>query len=66
MKRKDLFPDELPDIREEVKRLVAEPDLWLDAPHQHLGGKTPNELIAQGDEQPVRDLLGGIKYGVMT
>jgi uncharacterized protein (DUF2384 family) len=44
----------------------VDPDLWLDTPHQHLGGKTPNELIASGEVQPVRDLLRGIKYGVMT
>ena len=60
MKRQDLFPDELPDIREEVKRLVVDPDLWLDTPHQHLGGKTPNELMGSGEVQPVRDLLRGI------
>ena len=66
MKRKDLFPDEIPDIREEVKRLVVDADLCLDTPHQHLGGKTPNEVMASGEVQAVRDLLRGIKYGVMT
>ena len=66
MQRKDLLPDETPDILEEVKLLVAEPNLWLDTPHQLLGGKTPNEVIAQGDTQRVRDLLRAIKYGVMT
>ena len=66
MKRQDLFLDEVPDIREEVKRLVTDPALWLDTPHQHLGGKTPNEVMASGEVQPVRDLLRGIKYGVMT
>ena len=66
MKRKDLFPDELPDIREEVKRLVVDADLWFNTPHQHLGGKTPNEVMASGEVQAVRDLLRGIKYGVMT
>ena len=66
MKRQDLLPDELPDLREEVKRLVADPELWLDTPHELLGGRTPNEVITQGDPQHVRDLLRAIKYGVMA
>lgn len=66
MKRQDLLPDEMPDLREEVKRLVADPDLWLDTPHELLGGQTPNEVIMQGDPQRVRDLLRAIKYGVMA
>jgi hypothetical protein len=66
MKRQDLLPDELPDLREEVKRLVADPELWLDTPHELLGGRTSNEVIAQGDRQRVRDLLRAIKYGVMA
>jgi hypothetical protein len=66
MKRQDLLPDETPDLREEVKRLVADPDLWLDTPHELLGGWTPNEVIVQGDPQRVRDLLRAIKYGVMA
>ena len=66
MKRQDLLPDEIPDLREEVKRLVADPELWLDTPHELLGGQTPNEVIMQGDPQRVRDLLRAIKYGVMA
>ena len=56
----------LPQFREEVKRLVTDPDLWLDTPHEILGGRTPNEVIARGDPQRVRDLLRAIKYGVMA
>lgn len=66
LKRTDLLPDETPDLREEVKRVVADPDLWLDTPHELLGGRTPNEVIAQGDPQRVRDLLRAIKYGGMA
>lgn len=66
MQRKDLLPDETPDIFEEVKRLIAEPHLWLDTPHELLGGKTPNEVMEEGGTQRVRDLLRAIKYGVMT
>jgi Protein of unknown function (DUF2384) len=66
MKRNDLLPDEMPDVREEMKRVVADPDLWLDTPHELLGGRTLNEVIAQGDAQRVRDLLRTIKYGAMA
>ncbi|ETX08112.1 MbcA/ParS/Xre antitoxin family protein [Candidatus Entotheonella palauensis] len=66
MERKALLPDETPDILEEVKDLVADPNLWLNAPHELLGGKTPKEVMAQGGTQRVRDLLRAIKYGVMT
>lgn len=66
MKRNDLLPDEMPDLHEEVKRVVADPDLWLDTPHELLGGRTPNEVITQGEAQRVRDLLRAIKYGVMA
>jgi hypothetical protein len=66
MKRQDLLPDGTPDLREEVKRLVADPEIRLDTPHEFLGGRTPNEVMAQGDPQRVRDLLRAIKYGVMV
>ena len=66
MHRKDVWPDEAPDVREEAKRIVADPDLWLVSPHEFLGGCSPKELLEQGKEQPVRDLLRAIKYGVMT
>jgi hypothetical protein len=31
-----------------------------------LGGRSPKELLEQGEVQPVRDLLRAIKHGVMT
>jgi hypothetical protein len=53
-------------LRDEAKRVVADPDLWLATPHEFLGGRSPSEMFEEGNDQAVRDLLRAIKYGMMT
>jgi hypothetical protein len=55
------LPDEQ-SIEDEARLMFAEPDLWMSQEHPMLGGRTPRECIADGDEQPVWDLLRSIKY----
>jgi hypothetical protein len=60
----DLFPDELPDLRDEVKRIFDDPDLWLDTPHKSLGWRKPRDLLGTEDEYRVRDIIRRIKHGI--
>lgn len=39
------FPDEAIKIRDYVKQVVPEPEVWLTTPHELLGGQTPQALI---------------------
>ena len=55
--------------RDEVSAVVLEPDLWLRAPHEALGGREPSELLNSGlenDEQRVQDLLDSLKHGLFS
>ena len=61
-----LLPGEEADIRKEIATLVAEPDRWLEAPNDQLGGLKPKDLIGTAREQLLRDLLRAIKYGIPT
>ena len=60
----ELFPDELPDLREEVKRIFDDPDLWLDTPNSRTRGEKPRDLIGTENEWIVRDLIRRIKHGI--
>lgn len=58
-----------PDLDKDIETLAGEvfedPQAWLDAPHQLLGGDSPRELMRQqpDSERIVRALLEGIKHG---
>ena len=39
-----LFADESADLKHEVARIVADPEVWLHTPHAHLGGESPINL----------------------
>jgi hypothetical protein len=54
------------DIETEARKMFAAPDEWMGRPHPLLGGQSPEECIAFGDEQAVRDLLRGIIYTGQT
>jgi len=62
----ELFEDELRDVREEVKRVVADPERWSDMPNDQLGGRKPRDLIGTEDEYQLRDLIRAIKHGMPT
>lgn len=50
----------------EAREVLADPDLWIDTPHEQLGGLAPSELIDRGVIAPVRDLLRAIRQGDFT
>ena len=60
-----LFADESADLHHEVARIVADPEVWLQTPHTHLGGESPIRLIGTPQEQRLRDLLRAIKHGML-
>jgi len=45
--------------------VVADPEVWLQTPHTHLGGESPIRLIGTPQEQRLRDLLRAIKHGML-
>lgn len=57
-----LLPDEDPDIRQEAGKFFANPDEWLDTPNPNLAGRTPNDFVKDGHDEPVRNLLRSLKY----
>ena len=61
-----LFADESADLTHEVARIVADPEVWLQTPHAHLGGESPITLIGTPEEQRLRDLLRAIKHGMVS
>ncbi len=60
-----LFADESADLKHEVARIVADPEVWLHTPNMHLGGESPIDLIGTPEEQRLRDLLRAIKHGML-
>lgn len=62
----NLLPDEDSDIREEVKKVIQEPDRWLQSPSSILGGLAPAELIGTPDEMLLRELVRSLKHGVIS
>lgn len=62
-----LLEGEEPKIYDELKKLVKDPDKWLDQPNDQLGGKRPRDFLGSPEqEKPLRDLLRGIKHGMPT
>ena len=61
-----LFADESADLKHEVARIAADPEVWLHTPNAHLGGESPITLIGTPQEQRLRDLLRAIKHGMVS
>jgi hypothetical protein len=49
-------------LADEASQIFADPDEWMRREHPMLGGRSPQDFIDAGDEQPVWDLLRNIKY----
>jgi hypothetical protein len=61
-----LLPGEKADIREDVAKLIPDPEKWLDSPHSQLAYLRPRDLIGTDREIVLRDLLRAIIYRLMT
>ncbi|MGD0429483.1 MAG: hypothetical protein ABSA58_00190 [Acetobacteraceae bacterium] len=48
-------------IELEAEAIFENPEVWLDASHPMLGGKSPREFIGTPNEQAVWDLLRTIR-----
>jgi hypothetical protein len=53
-----------PTIRELAVEHLQHPDEWLDHPHPQFGGRTPNEMIAAGHEDKIRNLFFCLEHGL--
>ena len=51
-------------IRELAVEYLQHPDEWLDHPHPLFDGRTPNEMIAAGREDMVRNLFFCYSHGM--
>lgn len=54
------------DVEQAARELFAEPEQWLNAPNERLGGEAPADLIARGKTEPVRNLLDSIRHGMFS
>jgi hypothetical protein len=61
-----ILQDESQDILEDVSQVFPDPNAWLDAPNNSLGGARPRDLIGTERERELRDLLRGIRDGITT
>jgi hypothetical protein len=50
------------DLIDEARQIFADADEWMNQEHPLLGGRTPRQCVAEGDEQLVWDLLRNIRY----
>jgi hypothetical protein len=64
--KSDLFEDELPDVKEELKLILGDPEPWLDTPNEYFGGRKPREVLGTGEEIHLRNLIRRIKHGMPT
>ena len=60
------FADESADLTQDVARIVADPEVWRQTPHGHLGGESPITRIGTPEEQRLRDLIRAIKHGMVS
>jgi hypothetical protein len=61
-----LLEGESPDVMDEVRKVLPDPEAWLDSPNDSLGGEKPRDLIRTEREREVRYLLRGIEDGITT
>ena len=59
-------PDERADLESLIAEVVADPDQWMDAPNDQLGGYKPRELVGTEREGQLRDLARAIKNGMFS
>lgn len=57
---------DLTSMENEIRLLVPDYDVWLDAPHERLGGITPRESIGTSKELDLRRLLRAVVQGMPT
>ena len=61
-----LTPEERDELKLDIQQLFVHPDLWLNTPHPLLDGHKPVEFLEPGREEPLRDLIAAIKYGIFA
>src|SRR5205085_5607469 len=61
-----ILEDESPNIIDDVRKVFPDPEAWLDAPNDSLGGEKPRDLISTEREREVRYLIRGIEDGITT
>jgi hypothetical protein len=53
-----------PTIRELAFDYLKHPEEWLDHPNPHFGGRTPNEMVAAGEEDKVYNMFDCFDNGL--
>jgi Protein of unknown function (DUF2384) len=57
-------PDEKSDLRKLIDEVIDEPEQWLNAPNDQLGGEKPVDLLGSDRESLLRQLVRAIKIGM--
>src|SRR5262249_54019712 len=58
-----LLEDESPDVLDDVRKTIPDPEEWLDTPNTRLWCRKPRELIGTPQEKYLRYILRGIRSG---
>lgn len=60
--------DVLTELRSKAEEVMPDSELWLTAPHDMLGGRTPLEIASSSEQgkEIVLNLIGLIKSGAFT
>ena len=61
-----LLPGEVPNILEELRTVMEQPEEWLQLPCALLGGQRPSELLDTPDEEALRDIVRSLKHGTIS
>lgn len=61
-----LTPEERAELLKDINSLFVHPEQWLNTPHYLLDGHKPCEFLEAGQEAPLYNLVGMIKYGLFA
>jgi hypothetical protein len=65
-KQFELMEGESPDIMQDIRATIPNPEQWLDAPNPHFGLQKPREMIGTDQEPLIRNMLRRIWNGIFS
>ena len=59
-------PDQTADIEKLIDEIIPNPEFWKNTPNSMFGGRKPADFIGTSQEQFLRDVVLGAKYGYFS